>query len=208
MQSEEKLAEAQYFLNTLRQTPQDNQHAKEYMYVLSAFLSAWRSVIDIILYDYSDKYQLCFSRDEEIRVRDFDVAARSANNTQAQAFIKWYNQQVSKLGQSPLSTKRKIMVHRGYPPTMRVFSVYVSESLAISSSFTINAPPVIPGPNAIPTNTPTQPTPITRPVQTPVTTNAEVRFVDRQDKSVIEYCQEALDVITAIVNDAIQQFGR
>lgn len=209
MQSEEKLAEAKYFLDLLKVTPQDNAHQKEFMYKLSAFLSAWRSVIDIILYDYVDKFQFCFSQDEEITMRDFEVAARATNNTQAQTFIQWYRQQVSMLGQNPLSTKRKIIVHRGYPPTMRAFTVYVSESIAISSSFTIHSSDNsdTAGPSAIPTDTAVSSVKPSKP-STTTTTSVNVRFSDRQDKNVTDFCQDALDQMKTIVELAIQQFGR
>ena len=89
MQSEKKLAEANYFLGKLRITPQDATHENESKYTLSAFLNAWRSIIDIILYDYSEKFGLCVSRDEKFLARDFEIAARATNTVLALTFVQW-----------------------------------------------------------------------------------------------------------------------
>lgn len=210
MHSEGKLAEAKYFLDLLRVAPQDPTHEKEFMYEVSAFLSSWRSVIDVILYDYAEKFNFGFSRDEGITVRDFEVAARVTRNNIATEFIEWLNQQTGSLSNNPLWRKRNVIVHRGYPPTMHVYSVYVSGSIFLSSSVTVRSStsPVSAGSSGF--------TPLTTnaqggsaiPTTTPTTTTAEIRFLDCQDKSVIAYCQEAFDQMERIVNLAIQKFGR
>ncbi len=216
MQSEDKLAEARYFLGLLSVTPQDPIHEKEFMYTVSAFLSSWRSVFDIMLYDYADKFQLGFSRDEEITERDFGIAARVTNNGQASSFLLWWRQQISILARNPLWVKRKIIVHRGYPPTMHVYTLFISGSIALSSSIVVTSSSGVTtlvnssttstaptatthGGSAMSTATPT--------TTTPTTTTAEIRFLDFQDRSVVDYCKQALDEMEKIVNRAIQQFG-
>jgi hypothetical protein len=212
VQSEDKLAEARYFLGLLNIMPQDTAHEREFMYNVSAFLSSWRSVFDIMLYDYADKFRFGFSRDEEITERDFEIAARVTNNTQGLSFLRWWRQQINVLARNPLWTKRKIIVHRGYPPTMHVYTIFVSGSIATSSSMFMTSSSGVTvsvsssststttttGGSAIPTTTTTVPT-------TPL---AELRFLDFQDRSVADYCGQALQEMENIVNSAIQQFGR
>ena len=211
MQAEEKLEEARFFLRMLNASPQDITHEREFMHVLSAFLSSWRSVTDVILYDYSDMFHFGFSRDEEITIHDFEIAARVTNNPQAGQFISWLNRQIGTLSRNPLWRKRNVIVHRGYPPTMRVYSLFISGSMSLSSSFTVQNPnQPLTQPAAIPPAT--AGTNASRgsaiPTTTPATTIAEIRFLDRQDQSVLDYCRQALTQMEAILNDAIRQFGR
>lgn len=209
MQAEEKLEEARYFLRMLNATPQDIPHEREFMHVVSAFLSSWRSVLDVILYDYSDKYHFGFSRDEAISIRDFEIAARVTNNTQALQFLTWFKQQIGILSNNPLSTKRNVIVHRGYPTINRVYAVYISGSMTLSSSLTVqsaNQPTA--GPGAIPPAAAGAPCGSAASTPTSTTVVADIRFLDCQNQSVLDYCRQALTQMENIVNSAIQQFGR
>jgi len=49
----DKLAEAEYFLRQLENSQDDK---KGFDFNLSAFVVAWRSVIDIMLYDFAEKF--------------------------------------------------------------------------------------------------------------------------------------------------------
>lgn len=102
MDAEKKIQEAEYFLNQLRNIPQDSD---EFMYNLSAFLNAWRSVLDVMLYDYAEKFALGLTRDEKITERDFEVVAKALQHTQASQFINWWRQQRNRLMQNPLWKK-------------------------------------------------------------------------------------------------------
>jgi len=210
MQVKEKLNEAHYFLDLLKSTPQDNTHEKEFMYILSAYLNSWASVLDVLLYDYLEKFSLGFSRNDRITEREFEVAARALKNTQALSFVQWWKQQLGVLSKDPLWTKRNLIVHRGYPPTMHVYAIYIAESIAVSSTISIYGPSSYTagssGPSAIPpATTPgsatAQPTPQT------ARTTAEIRFADLPDRSVIDYCQRAYDEMEKIVCSALAQFG-
>jgi hypothetical protein len=216
MQAAKKLDEARFFLDWLSRTPQDTTHADEFMYILSAFLNSWKSVLDVLLYDYAEKFSLGLSREERITDRDFEVAARALQNTQASSFVHWWRQQLSLLSQNPLWTKRKIIVHRGYPPTMRKYTVFVTDSIAVSSTISVygsSTPPISSGSSsAISPAAPTSPTSPSHNSQHPITTTTpnetriEIRFADLQDRSVVDYCQQAFHEIERIVNSAFSQF--
>lgn len=210
MQVKEKLNEAHYFLGMLSNTPQDDAHEREFTYILSAFLNSWASVLDVLLYDYLEKFSLGFSRSERITERDFEIAARALNHTQATLFIRWWRQQLRSLSNNPLWTKRNLIVHRGYPPTMHVYNIYVAESIAINSTISAYGTSIIAagssGPSAIsPTTTPGSATP--QPAPQTAQTRDEIRFADRPDRSVIDYCQVAYDEMESIVSSALAQFG-
>ena len=201
MDAEKKIQEAEYFLNQLRNIPQDSD---EFMYNLSAFLNAWRSVLDVMLYDYAEKFVLGLTRDERITERDFEVAAKALQHTQALQFIKWWRQQRNRLMRNPLWKKRIIFVHRGYPPMTRVYTLYLAETIALSSTFTIA------GASAEAT-APTSSTPNAIPPSTSVSSDSrreiEVRFRDIPDRNIIDICDETFKEIREIFEEASQRFG-
>jgi hypothetical protein len=210
MQVKEKLNEAHYFLEMLRNAPGDNTHERQFMYILSAFLNSWASVLDVLLYDYLEMFCLGFSRSERITERDFEIAARVLNHTQALSFIQWWKQQLGVLSNNPLWTKRNLIVHRGYPPTMRVYMIYVAESIAISSTISVYGASTntagSSGPSTIlPAITPGSATP--QPAPQTAQTRAEIRFADLPDRSVFDYCQQAYDEMETIISSALARFG-
>ena len=128
-----KLAEAKFFLDRLQGAATDFD---PFYYNLSAFLSAWRSTLDIMLYDFVEIFPLGFTREDAITKRDFKVAARAAQNSEAERFITWWDNQQSVLGSTPLWKKRNLNVHRGpvglaRPPQ---FTVLVTGSGGTSST--------------------------------------------------------------------------
>ena len=112
MESKRKLDEARYFLGSLEHTTEDGE---EFYYNLGAFLNSWRSVLDIMPYDFAEKYQLGFTRDDRVEDYEFQMASRALNHTNALKFLKWWRQQVGKIQIDPLSRKRIDIVHHGYP---------------------------------------------------------------------------------------------
>ena len=209
MQSEEKLREARYFLDKLRTMPEDTEHEREYMYLLSAFLNSWRSVMDVMLYDYAEKFSLGFTRQERITDRDFKVAARVLNHTQAKRFIQWWEQKRGKLMQNPLWTKRTMIVHRGYPETKKVYTLFIAESVALSSTFTTSGGTsftVSAAPGAVEISFPSALSPAAISTTAPTESRVETRFSDLPDQSVLDYCQQAFHEMEQIVNYAKGQF--
>jgi len=212
---QEKLEEARYFLQKLEETPQYNVHDREFMYLLSAFLTSWRSVTDLILYDYAEIFSLGLSREDDISLHDFGLIARVTNNSQAQRFLTWFNQQVGILSNNPLWRKRNIIVHRGYPPTMRVYSLYLSGSIALlasvalSASLTVNQPAGSGGSSGIqqPISAQSVPTTNVPVVNSPASAVPQIRFVDLPEQGVIDSCRQAIALMQDFVNSALQQFG-
>jgi len=197
MEARNKLQEADYFLGMLRRTPQDRD---AFMYNLSAFLNAWRSVLDVMLYDYAEKYCLGLTREDRVSDHEFEIAAKALNNAEALRFIKWWRQQRGRLIQNPLWKKRTVVVHRGYPPTIHVYRLYISESIALSSTFTVSGAPTesaIPTAYAAPT------------IAAPPSTRREVetRFSDLPDRSIIDICEQAFNDTRAIIEAAEEDFG-
>jgi len=205
MEAEKKIREAEYFLNQLNNIPQDSD---EFIYNLSAFLTAWRSVLDIILYDYAEKFNLGLTREEKVTDRDFEVAARALQHTQALQFIKWWRDQCNRIARDPLLGKlwkiRVKIVHRGYPPMRREFFLYLMETIAVGTTLTgiSSAEAMTPTPstpNSIPPNTFTPSGHSHREVT--------VYFQEIPNRNVIEVCDEALNKIKDIFREASQCFG-
>jgi len=195
METNYKLAEAQYFLSRLKGL-KDNPD--EFMYNLSAFLSAWRSVLDVLLYDYAEKY-FGWGRDEKFDVRDFEVAAKTSGKKDAQDFIQWYKKQIKLLSQNPLWKKRVVIVHRGRPKVARTYFLYFSETIAVHESVTIEvlehgSPSAIPPEKASFQSTADQDRPV------------EVYFEDCKDEEVEKICTQAYEQMKKIVEEAENTF--
>ncbi|MCW3984045.1 MAG: hypothetical protein NWE96_08620 [Candidatus Bathyarchaeota archaeon] len=212
MQCENKLKEARFFFNKLEKIMQDTANEEEFLYFLSAFLCSWRSVIDVMLYDYADKYHFGFSREENLVIRDFEVAARVTNNADATQFIQWLLRQQGNLSNNPLWRKRNIIIHRGYPDI--VYQVYTSGSMAFSSSFVVAQPTAVNGTSLLTRQDLETPALAGSAVPTSVTNNVtptnvgDITFHDCPDRSALDYCREALKQMEDVVASAFQQFGR
>ncbi|MCX6648954.1 MAG: hypothetical protein NTV61_06145 [Candidatus Bathyarchaeota archaeon] len=208
MHFNEKLNEAKYYFRLLESAPQDSVHEKEFMYILSAFLCSWRSVLDVCLYDYAEKYNLGFTRDDsDLNPTIFKIVARATRNTSALEFIDWLNQQMGVFSINSLMKKRNIIVHRGYPDISRSFSLFLSDSVLFSGSVSILASFFVNNPNPAgsftsnpPSVSPQAPVPLSSP-------SVEIRFQDSPNESVIESCRSALTQMEVFVTSLTTRFG-
>lgn len=194
MDTTRKLEEAEYFLGTLIKT---KDTPEVFQFYLSAFLSAWRSVLDIMLYDFAEYYSLGFTRENFLDDRCFKAVAAALANEDALRCIEWWRRKQGRLQQNTLWRKRSINVHRGYP-TVIATTFYLSGSGGTSMTFT--PPPDVIGnvdvsEDAIPTTTAES------------ETREEVRFSDFPDNDVVGMCTQALNVMKEIVAEAERLFG-
>lgn len=96
--------------------------SQENTFYLSAFLCAWRSVIDILLYDIAEYYELYDFRNRwrttEFNsnvafARHISKIANKRGNHQAEEFIEWWFRNLINVWNSKLSEMRKQVVHEG-----------------------------------------------------------------------------------------------
>ena len=192
--AELKIQEAQYFLDEMRAHTGGTQN---FMFKLSAFLTAARSVMDVLLYDYGIKYGL-FTLNDRIFPNDFQRLAKG--NTVATNFYTWWTQQRNNLATHSvsgfLSDKRHIVVHRGSPAM--AWSLILTETISFHSSLSSNPPSTPHGMDvtAIPTTTPT-------PTQTHSSTGY---FADYPSESVIDLCERYLQMLRSILTEAETNF--
>jgi len=195
METRNKLKEAKYFLEIL---PKAQEEPDIFYYNLGAFLNSWRSVLDIMLYDFAEYYALGFTREDDMDDKEFHAVATALHNEEAVKFIKWWRQKQGMLKNSPLWKKRIIGFHRG---KMNIQSyVYVSGSGGTSGTISPYVAPLdLPDdsslgalvPQAIPVETP----------QPPI-----LVFSDFPDKNLIEMCTKAFAELEAIVAEAEKSF--
>jgi hypothetical protein len=110
MDTRKKLCEAKYFLDLL---PCFQEDENKFRYNLSAFLSAWRSVLDIMLYDFDEHFSLGFTREANINYTEFLAVATTLKKTEAIKFAKWWKKKQDTLRKEPLWDKRIFSVHKG-----------------------------------------------------------------------------------------------
>jgi hypothetical protein len=210
MHAKEKLEECRYFLDELRRT---SQTPKNFNYNLSAFLSAWRSVMDIMLYDFAEKYSLGLSREDRFTDDGFGIAAKALKHIEALNFLEWWRREIGRLSQNPLSHKRKMIVHRGYPPTVRDYTVEVSTP---GTSFTYGgarygfstytaASQVAWSSSASPREAGSYSTFADYSLGLPASA-VDIRFPDFPERSALDVCHEAFDDMRRIVETAERNY--
>lgn len=207
--AENKLQEAQYFLEQMRA---HSEGTTQFMYNLSAFLSAARSVMDVLLYDYGIKYGL-FTINDRIYPRNFQRLARG--NSTATSFYTWWTQKRDYLANDRiagfLSEKRHIVVHRGRPAM--AWSLILAETISFHSEVSVTPPSPPAGsstPNAIDvTGSPSTsfgssvaPSPAISTSRHSVTGY----FADYPSDSVIDICEKYLQMLNSVVTEARTQF--
>ncbi|MGA2310608.1 MAG: hypothetical protein ABSG57_13825 [Candidatus Bathyarchaeia archaeon] len=107
-----KLNEAGYFLRAIKNTTDDT-----FLFNLSAFLSAWRSILDVMLFDFAQKYHLGFGPEDHVTFETFRIVAKALKRGQALRFLSWWRKQERRVSGNPLYPKRNMIVHRKYPET-------------------------------------------------------------------------------------------
>lgn len=199
LEAKYKLAEAHYFLHGVKSL---KSKPDEFMYNLSAFLSAWRSVLDVLLYDYAKKY-FGWRRDARFDVRDFEIAVRVSGNGSALSFIEWYRKTIHSLSGNPLWKKRTVIVHRGRPEVTRTYYLYFVETVAVRGSLSIETsrqdiPGAIPPEEAIFVEEDEK--------RDDSEKSVEVFFEDCKNKEIDDICEEAFEQMEKIVNEAENTF--
>jgi len=177
-----KLREAKYFLEAVTKTKTTQKRL--FIYNLSAFLSAWRSVLDVMLYDFAVHYCIGLTRADRVLPHDFWIVAKAQNNTQALEFFKWWNKKRGELSNNPLWNMRHIIVHRGYPEITHRLYVPASSSSG-GTGFILNI-------EAIPEG---------------ILLPASNTYVDIDFPDLLDMCKKGYALMVSIVMEAREKFG-
>jgi len=127
IEANEKLSEAKYFLEKMRYLDFMGSETgmfedKEFGYNLDGFLVAWHSVLDVLRYDFAEKFSLGITRQDRVPHRDYfrhlaeGLASKNPKDfSEAVAFYEWMSRQEDDLlkRHALLLEKRHIVVHRG-----------------------------------------------------------------------------------------------
>jgi hypothetical protein len=188
MLTRRKFEEAKYFCGKLSEAKSDD----EFYFYLSAFLNAWRSILDVMLYDLAEYYCLGFSREDELGDKEFTAVANALKRVEALKFIEWWRQKQGTLRSNPLWMKRNIIFHRGYPKISE-YRIYASGSGGTSGTISVvpyMKPVIYPSPSSVNVTDPTN-----------------YYFSDIQDRTVMNHCYETLKAIEKIIAEAEQTFS-
>ena len=127
MMAEDKLEEAEYFLDKLKEisrTISAESHWEEgrdvytiepkFKHNFSACVTALSSVYDVLLYDYAEKYfKVSPARRYYMDEKLFSEKANACGSSASKKFIKWYSEKFKKLRKEHLHSVRIAAVHRG-----------------------------------------------------------------------------------------------
>jgi hypothetical protein len=196
MDTRKKLREAEYFLGELVKHEQDPEIFDFYM---SAFLHAWRGVLDVMLHDFADHYSLGFSRQDELRYDNFERAANDISCADGVRFIRWWINKQTTLRGNPLWGKRNLSTHGGYLG-MQEQVYYLSGSGATSGSISLYFVPdtISGGSGAIPVGS--QPNILEK------SKSKRLEFVDIPGTNAIDVCKTAFNEMRKIVEEAEKTF--
>lgn len=95
---------------------------KEFGYNLDGFLVAWHSVLDVLRYDFAEKFSLGITRQDRVPNRDYfahlarALASKNSKDfSDAAAFYEWMSRHEDDLlkRHALLLQKRHVVVHRG-----------------------------------------------------------------------------------------------
>lgn len=129
---DDKIKEAEYFLNKVKSSPFD----EPLYYLLSAFLTATRSIPDYLLEDYNIKFGLNIPLTDKLYPSIFERQAKHQNNSIALSFIGDYNTEFSNLNSDPIANavldKRNIKVHRSKVDSLLHAEIETEETLYLS----------------------------------------------------------------------------
>ncbi|MCW4040676.1 MAG: hypothetical protein NWE83_07990 [Candidatus Bathyarchaeota archaeon] len=211
MRAEDKLAEAKYFLSKIDGF---SQHLtifpyqtvllkNEFKYNFSAFVQAWRSTFDFLLYDYAEKYFDIDPEEDSIDKRSFTLRAVTSERTEAATFIKWYNKKEGFLGQEHLWYLRNISIYRGgraaeatigehiSGPLTKIFDVSVLPSNISADTV---APDIIYGSG-------------NRTITLPKETKEKILYSGKYDNiEMLDMCQKGYNLMAEIVTEARDTF--
>ena len=118
MHSQKKYKECVFFFKKLERFDEDDI---EWDFYYSAFLAAWRSVLDVLLYDAAFRFNLGFTINDKIREWQFQWAAKKEENVNALSFLSWWSRKRSSLNKLSIWEDRDVFLHRGYAGRDPVF---------------------------------------------------------------------------------------
>lgn len=188
MDTGKRLREAKFFLGFLVACSTEREDLDFY---LSAFLNAWRSVLDIMLYDFAEKFSLPFTRKEKIMASDFELVGRQ----DISKFIKWWKTKWNLLSKNPLWAMRNVTCHRGYPPRTTSTTIYLSGSGATSETVSFVMHPHFSNIHPSPREPVFHPPP-----------SKEWYFEEIRDESGKKVCRLAYKKMAEIVKEAEEKF--
>ena len=135
MEAEKKLRGAKYHLQRMKEKYLINEEI--FTYELEAFLSKTRSIPDVLLEDFNQKFSLGISLEEKLYPETFEKRARELKNVQAINFIDWWKGKMNQIQSDPLGAilfkKRNISIHRKVVKPNHV-KVTVHETIHLTDS--------------------------------------------------------------------------
>ncbi|MBI3859799.1 MAG: hypothetical protein HY296_06160 [Thaumarchaeota archaeon] len=197
---DEKVAEAEYFLQRLRTTyPND-----DFKFELSAFLSSVRSIADYLLEEYNQKCKLGITITDKLTIPTFKAEATRSGNSHASKFIRWYEAEIGRIGNNPIGrlvfTRRNLNIHRAQGPLHAKITLH--EYLTITESVTVT---VYDEKGQVIGVGGSQPSP--PPTSKPAESEISWYFSDYTSEDIPTVCEKSLGMIRKLVEDARKSFS-
>lgn len=203
MEAEKKLRGATYHLQRMKEMYLKNE--ENFIYELEAFLVKTRSIPDVLLEDFNQKFSLGMSLEKELNHKTFKERAQQLQNAQAISFIKWWKDKMKQIRSDSLGSilfgKRNISVHRKVvKPDLK--KVTLHDNIRLTDSVTVKKYDEkgklieeVKSPET--SQKPPEPKP------------AEINwfFSEHPDENILEACKKLLEMIKGFIEEAKSRFN-
>lgn len=191
MEAEKKLQEAEYHLQRMRELYLDN--IIHFKYELNAFLFNTKSIPDVLLEDFNEKFSLGINSEIKINSSKFEKIAYQLNNIQALTFLLWWTRYkntniVSNPLFSMLFNMKDISIYTKVmePEKLNETSIYISGEWKVYDED-----------GTLVTQTPQKPM---------NSTKNDWFFTDYPNINALESCEKLFEILKAFIEKAKNQF--
>lgn len=113
MTARDKLNEAKFFLDMLKQTQEKSMNLKSMRYLTSAFLTAIRSIPDHALYEANIGLRVGFDLTDVFNFKDFKKRVHDDDNSKGIGFAEWYEIEIDNFKNSPFCNQLREITNKG-----------------------------------------------------------------------------------------------
>jgi len=199
--AKDKLAEARFFLEKMRQ---NNPGTQEFKFYASACASAMYSSFQHLLYDYARKYWPSLTMEDRLDLRSLQITAKATRHLDASKFCDWYDKTSQRIRSNPDTAEiwqvRHTGTHRDTPP----LDFYATVFQPIDVTDRLEYGVVLPSGSFHPSGS--MP-PSDQELKAVQGSRVGVFFAGYRTKEVVDVFETALPFLESLVEEAEKQFG-
>ena len=199
--AKDKLAEARFFLDKMRQT---GPGTREFKFYTSACASAMYSSFQHLLYDYARKYWPSLTMEDRLDLRSLQVTTKATGHQDALVFCDWYDKATQRIKSNTDTAEiwqaRHTGTHRDTPPLD--FYTTVFQPIGVTDRLEYG----VMSPSGIFQTSGSMP-PSEHELTAVQGSRVGVFFAGYRTKEVLAVFESGLPLLESLVDEAYRQFG-